>query len=295
MGDAGQGAGHQQPWLWVCTVQQLLRRMHPHVSMFPVGASTQLRAAPCSPVWGDTQRASQQASHTGAPQGALQSTPCWLPIRQPADRGFPEGCHMLSQKRATAMPASLTPRSPAARGGAQDVSPSCQSEQQALSGVGTGTMVGGPAQTALVLANVRDVRHCFINVQMLPNKEAQVGPEMPARADGAERWVGHHPRGKVVVGLREHFTLYSLAFMYEGCRVKQRRQRMSGREGGSCWGFPWQRCSSSSCLLQNFLHLPQLPCSTKETQQETEPDRSRPLGEGCQHQAAQVSLYSSDS
>lgn len=52
--------------------------------------------------------------------------------------------------------------------------------------MGMGTMVGRPAQTALVLVNVRDVCHCFINVQMLPNKEAQVGPEMPARADGAE-------------------------------------------------------------------------------------------------------------
>lgn len=39
--------------------------------------------------------------------------------------------------------------------GVQDVSPSCQWEQQALSGVGTDTMVGRPAQTALVLVNVR--------------------------------------------------------------------------------------------------------------------------------------------
>lgn len=70
--------------------------------------------------------------------------------------------------------------------GVQDVSPSCQLEQWALSGVGMGTMVGRPARTALVLVNVRDVCHCFINVQMLPNKEAQVGPEMPARGDGAE-------------------------------------------------------------------------------------------------------------
>lgn len=90
--------------------------------------------------------------------------------------------------------------------GVQDVSPPCQPEQQALSRAGMGTTAGGPAQTALVLVNVRDVRHCFINVQMLPNKEAQVGPEMPVRADGAERWVGHHPRGEVVVGPREHFT-----------------------------------------------------------------------------------------
>lgn len=93
---------------------------------------------------------------------------------------------MLSQECATAMPASLTPRSPVARGAMQDVPPSCQLEQRALSGVGMGTMVRQPAQTALVLVNMRDVYHCFINVQMLPNKEAQVGPEMPARADGAE-------------------------------------------------------------------------------------------------------------
>lgn len=52
--------------------------------------------------------------------------------------------------------------------GVQDASLSGQPEQQALSRVGMGTMVRGPARTSLVLVNVRDVRHCFINVQMLP-------------------------------------------------------------------------------------------------------------------------------
>lgn len=54
------------------------------------------------------------------------------------------------------------------KGGVQDVPSSGQPEQQALSRVGMGTMVGEPARTALVLVNVRDVHHCFINVQMLP-------------------------------------------------------------------------------------------------------------------------------
>lgn len=40
----------------------------------------------------------------------------------------------------------------------------------------------------LMLVNVRDVHHCFINVKMLPNKEAQVCLELPVRAVGEERW-----------------------------------------------------------------------------------------------------------
>lgn len=85
-----------------------------------------------------------------------------------------------------------------------------------------------------------------------------------------------------MLGPMEHF--YSPALMDEGCRVKlkQGRQRMGGGEGGPCWGFPWQRCSSSSCLLQNFLHLPQLSCNTK--------GHSRKEKMICQHQAPQVSL-----
>lgn len=51
----------------------------------------------------------------------LKKKPCWLPMGFPYANlqagGSPEGCHMLSQERATAMPASLTPRSPAASGG----------------------------------------------------------------------------------------------------------------------------------------------------------------------------------
>lgn len=112
---------------------------------------------------------------------------------------IPEMCHGHASQPYTKVSCN--------KEGVQDVSPSCQWEQQALSGVGTDTMVGRPAQTALVLVNVRDVCHCFINVQMLPNKEAQVGPEMPVRADGAERWVRYHPRGEVMVGPREHFTI----------------------------------------------------------------------------------------
>lgn len=41
-------------------------------------------------------------------------------------------------------------------------------------------------RSTLVLVKVRDACHCFIHVQTLPNKEAQVGPELPVRA-GASR------------------------------------------------------------------------------------------------------------
>lgn len=65
-----------------------------------------------------------------------------------------------------------------------------------------------------MLVNVKDVCHCFINVQTLPNKEAQVSPEPPVRAGGV--CVGAFvlkevrdpvpSREEMAVGPREHFT-----------------------------------------------------------------------------------------
>lgn len=50
---------------------------------------------------------------------------------------------------------------------------------------------GRAGKKALVVVNVKDVRHCFINVQTLPNKEAQVSPEPPVRAGGSRQgWGG---------------------------------------------------------------------------------------------------------
>lgn len=84
---------------WVCVVQQL-----PCVSVFPVGASSQLRAVPRSPAWGIHGKSCRYP--VPAPLGA--------PTRHPASRGVPR----VTQGRATATPASLTPRCPAASGGA---------------------------------------------------------------------------------------------------------------------------------------------------------------------------------
>lgn len=116
----------------------------------------------------------------------------------------PQESHALARGCATATRVSPTPRSPAVGRGVQDVAPSLPVEAASPEWGGHGHHSGRAGANALVLVNVRDVRHCFINVQMLPNKEAQVGPELPVRAGGrrqgwggAERWGSwSHPGGR---------------------------------------------------------------------------------------------------
>lgn len=195
------------------------QNMHPCGNVSPVGANTWLHGVPC--MGGHSQHPSGVGTVL-LPRETLQSTPCQLPtgspcIHHPVPTGVsPEGCHTVAWGRAMAMPASLTPRVPAAGSGVQDVVPSLPAGAASPAQGGHRHRGGRAGTDALVLVKARDVRHCFINVQRIPNKEAQVGPELPARAGGSRRgWGGGQrwgrggpvpPQGKVVVGPGERFV-----------------------------------------------------------------------------------------
>lgn len=74
---------------------------------------------------------------------------------------------------------------------------------------------------------VGGVRHCFIDVQKLPNKEAQVGPELPAWLGGTEGWGSSRlPQKSCALAAHQHQELSRLRMPERnGCAVAGRAPR----------------------------------------------------------------------